>query len=828
MGLFKAVFGTKQQRRLARYERQVDAINKREPSLKVLSDDGLRERAASLRARATERTALDPLLVEAFAVAREASRRVLGMRHFDVQLMGGMALHEGLIVEMKTGEGKTLAATLPAFLDGLTGDGVHIVTVNDYLAQRDTEWMGPLYRFLGLNVGVILEQMGDDSSPTAARQAAYACDVTYGTNHEIAFDYLRDNLATTPDEVVQRGFNFAIIDEVDFLIIDEARTPLIISGASHEDPAVFEHVERVTCNLSEGYHYVVEPKTRTANLTDHGIEAVQQGLGIESLISPSSALLYHAVHQSILAHGVFQRDVDYIVDQGRVFIVDEFTGRVSEDKRYANGLHQAIEAKERVALKAEDRTLAKVTYQTFYGRYFKLSGMTGTAYSEREEFRQTYGRDVQIIPTHMPMVRTDFEDLVFDTLQDKHRAMVDEIVELTGAGRPVLVGSTSVRESEQISRLLDAAQVAHTVLNAKNHEAEAEVVAQAGRWGAVTISTNMAGRGTDIVLGGNAELLAQSVPAEQRVEELQRLSRQCEAARQKVVAAGGLYVIGTAHHESVRIDDQLRGRSGRQGDPGSSQFMVSLDDEIWHKFGRMEIDDVRGRLRAQGHVEGEAIESAAVHRLLRSLQHKVDEENKAIRREVLKFDLVIHAQRETIYGWRQTLVTGEGYDPEQLVREVVEDLAGATQDHEALQVALRACFHQPFAIPDELRGDLAYAATGLALELLHQREQAVGTELLHELGRQVLLAAIDDLWTEHLSALERLEEGIGLRGYAQVDPVIEWRREATEMWQELLQLVRRRAVTLWFGLDPTAGSVEAAPAQPLTVTGRNAGHRRKG
>lgn len=792
---WKTIIGTKQQRRLARYERRVAAIGKLEPALETLSDDELRQRAVQLRQRAEQGAKLDDLLVEAFAVAREASRRTLGMRHFDVQLMGGMALHEGLIVEMKTGEGKTLVATLPTFLNALGGEGVHIVTVNDYLAQRDAEWMGPLYDFLGLSVGVILEQMGEDrDEEIQARRAAYGADITYGTNHEIAFDYLRDNLAVVPQEVAQRGFHYAIIDEVDFLIIDEARTPLIISGASHGEGGIYERVERVTCNLSAGYHFVVEPKTRTANLTDEGIEAVQRGLGIGALTDPANLELYHGVHQSILAHGVYQRDVDYIVDEAQVFIVDEFTGRVSEDKRYADGLHQAIEAKERVPVKAEDRTLAKVTYQTFYGRYFKLSGMTGTAYSEREEFQKTYGRDVQIIPTHRPMVRADFEDMVFDTLDEKHQAIMDEILELRAQGRPTLVGSTSVKESERISRRLDGAGVPHVVLNAKNHDAEAALIAQAGRSGAVTISTNMAGRGTDIVLGGNAKMMGQG-------EEREQLRQQCASERGEVVAAGGLHVIGTAHHESVRIDDQLRGRSGRQGDPGSSQFIVSLDDELWKKFGRMEIEETRAGLRQAGHPAGQPISSGAVQRLLRSLQEKVDEENKAIRRDVLKYDLVIHAQRETIYGWRETLVTGEGHDPQRLVREVAEELAARVDDDVELEAALSAHFNALFEIPVELRGDLAFAATRLALELLEQREQEYGEEAVHELGRQVLLASIDELWTEHLSALERLEEGIGLRGYAQIDPVIEWRREATQMWEELLSLIRLRAVKLWFGLE---------------------------
>ena len=810
MSWWRTIVGTKQQRRLARYERKVAAVSRLEAELKVLSDEAISQRAAALRDQAAGGASLDDLLVEAFALCREASTRTLGMRHYDVQLMGGMALHQGLIVEMKTGEGKTLVATLAAALNALTGAGVHLVTVNDYLAQRDAQWMGPLYNMLGLSVGVVLEQPGDDrDQELRARQAAYGSDITYGTNHEIAFDFLRDNLATTPDEVVQRGFAYAIIDEVDFLIIDEARTPLIISGPSREDTGIFDRVDRVTRSLNAGYHYMVEPKTRRANLTDAGFRAVEQALGLTSLVDPANLDLFHAVHQSVLAHGVFQRDVDYIVEQdGQVLIVDEFTGRVSSDKRYSDGLHQAIEAKERVTVKAEDRTLAKVTYQTFYGRYHKLAGMTGTAYSEREEFQQTYGRDVQVIPTHKPMVREDFEDLVFDRLDHKHQAMVDEIVELSGQGRPVLVGSTSVRESEQLSGRLKQQGLAHAVLNAKNHQAEAEIIAQAGRQGAVTISTNMAGRGTDIVLGGD--------PARHR---------------DAIVAAGGLHVIGTAHHESARIDDQLRGRAGRQGDPGSSQFMVSLDDAIWQKFGRLEISDLRDALAAQDRAEDQPLEGGRVRRLLRSLQDKVDQENKAIRKDVLKYDLVIHAQRETIYGWRRTLVSGEGYDPQEVVRDVVQDLAEDAEDLDQLAALLQDIFGDNLELAEDYRLDPIPHATDAALALLQSREQQLGAEAVRELGRQVLLGSIDELWTEHLSALDRAEEGIGLRGYAQIDPVLEWRREATEMWQELLVMIRTRAVRLWFALELWPdGEPEPGPdADPRPPPGQQpTSHRHRG
>ena len=800
MNTWKRIFGSKRARRIARYEYRVGAIGMLEPSLRLLSDADLQARGRTSRERARGGTPPEALLIEAYAVVREAARRTLGLRHFDVQLLGGMALHDGLVAEMKTGEGKTLVATLPAYLNALAGEGVHVVTVNDYLAQRDAEWMGPLYRFLGLTVGVILEVMGDDETEEHRnRRAAYACDITYGTNHEIAFDYLRDNLVTVPEEIVHRGFHYAIVDEVDFLLVDEARTPLIISGPSREDAGHLRQVDEVVRHLRKELHFVVEPKTCTASLTEAGFEAVSQRLGVENLCDLAHVDLYHAVHQSVLAHGVYKRDGDYIVEDGEVLIVDEFTGRVSENKRYADGLHQAIEAKEGMQIRSEDRTLAKVTYQTFFSRYKKLAGMTGTAWSERQEFMQTYGRDVQVIPTNRPVIRCDYQAAVFDTLEEKHAAVVQEILDLRAEGRPVLVGTTSVHESEQLSHRLKRATVPHSLLNAKNHRAEAGIVAQAGRKGAVTISTNMAGRGTDIILGGNPELMGK--PEAIPTRGLEKLREECAREREDVARAGGLHVIGTAHHESVRIDNQLRGRAGRQGDPGSSQFIVSLDDEIWKKFGKARIDEIRIELQRQGHPEGEPIDSPKVLRALRSLQRKVEIENQAIRRDVLKYDLVVHTQRETIYGWRRTLVTGEGYDPEGLLRELVDDLVTENQDRETLAAALRAHFHESFDLPDEDQGDLKNEVMEQALTLLRQRAEGAGREVLRELGQLILLQAIDDLWTEHLSNLERVEEGIGLRGYAQVDPVIEWRKEATRMWHETLRLIRGRAVTLWFLVD---------------------------
>ena len=794
MSLLKSIFGRKRARRAERIQCEINAL---EPSLLALSDQDLQLRSQKLRELARGGTSLETLLSEAFAVVREAGRRTLGLRHFDVQLLGGLALHDGLIAEMKTGEGKTLAATLPVYLNALAGKGVHVVTVNDYLAQRDADWMGPLYRFLGLTVGVILEEMGDDEDEELQnRRAAYGCDVTYGTNSEIAFDYLRDNLVTVPEEIVHREFYYAIVDEVDFLLLDEARTPLIISGSTRADQGIFRKVDRVVRRLREGLHYEAKPKTRTAILTEAGVEAVSDGLGVDNLFHVEHLDLWHAVYQSVVAHGTYKRDVDYIVEDGKVLIVDEFTGRVSADKRYADGLHQAIEAKERVHVESEDETLAKVTYQTFFGRYQKLAGMTGTAWSARKEFRSTYGRDVEVIPTNRPLICDDYQDVVFDTLEEKHEAIVQDILGRRALGQPVLVGTTSVHESEQLSRLLTEAGVPHSLLNAKNHRAEAGIIAQAGRKGAVTISTNMAGRGTDIILGGNPDMMANDNPLQ--ASERERLGEKRAKERDEVLAAGGLHVIGTSLHESLRIDNQLRGRSGRQGDPGSSQFIISLDDDIWKKFGKTKIGSIRAALREQGHSKSEPIDSPKVIRTLWMLQKKVEDENQAIRRDVLNYDIVVHAQRETIYRWRGTLVAGEGFKPVDLIQQVVDKLLAQNHDKGILADVLQAHFHASFDLPSGDHNDLKSAVMRQALALLKQREDSIGAEVLHEQGRLILLQAIDGLWTEHLCNLESVEESIGLRGFAELDPVVEWKRETAHMWQETLQLIHSRAVTLWF------------------------------
>jgi preprotein translocase subunit SecA len=798
---------------MRRYRRRVAEIGAMEARLADLPDDELESRARGLRARA-ELASLDDLLVEVFAVAREASRRVLGMRHYDVQLIGAMALHDGHIAEMKTGEGKTLAATAAVILNALPGAGVHVVTVNDYLADRDARWMEPLYRFFGLTVGTILEELGErEDDEIVRRRQAYGADITYGTNHEIAFDYLRDNLAASPGQIVQRGFNFALVDEVDFLLIDEARTPLIISGPADQDQQVWKTVDRVVSRLRESIDTIVEPMSRSAALTDAGFAKVERALGVANLSDLANLALHHAVHQSVIAHGMFKRDVDYVVEDGRLLLVDPFTGRISEDKRMSDGLHQALEAKEGVAIESEDLTVAKVTYQTFFARYKKLAGMTGTAKSRRKEFRETYGREVQVIPTHAPMIRVDFADAIFDTIADKHAAVVADILRRHKVGQPVLVGTTSVRESEQLSQRLRRAGVPHELLNAKNHAAEARIVAQAGRKGVVTISTNMAGRGTDIVLGGSAEAVAGlDGPGAERAGsdrarehkrppaiKLEDLRSRCAAEREQVVAVGGLHVIGTAHHDSVRLDDQLRGRAGRQGDPGSSHFVVSLDDEITKRFGAETIAAIREALAERGHPPGHQITWAPVARALRELQTKVAVEDEAERAEILKFDIVVHAQREATYAWRRSLVLDEGFDGQGLVADLVGDLITVAEDRASLATALHAHFHAPFELGTGDRlSEKAEAPLRRALEVLAEHERRYGSAQMLETGRRVLLDTLDSVWTDHLSALERLEDAVGMHGYAGIDPVVAWRKEATVLWQDAVRRIRSRAVSQWF------------------------------
>jgi len=801
----------------------VKKVNRLEQSFRALSDSELAGKTAEFRSRLEKGEKLFSLLPEAFATVREASRRTIGLRHFDVQIQGGVELARGRIVEMKTGEGKTLVATLPSYLHALTGKGVHVITVNDYLAARDAEWMGKIHRFLGLQVGIIQESMGaHEASDIAARKAAYAADITYGTNSEMVFDYLRDNLAKRPEEVVHRGFYFAIVDEVDLLLIDEAQTPLIISGKGEEDPRFFEAVDRVVRTLKLDEHYKVDRKNRAASLLDEGLSRIEAALGVGSLSHPDNLRWMHATHQSVQAHGVYERDVDYIVEEGEVYIVDEHTGRVSEDKRFSDGLHQALEAKEHVRIKSEDVTLAKTSYQHYFRAYPVLSGMTGTAYSERDEFRKVYFKKVVVLPTHRPMIRKDYARVVFKSMEEKHQAVVQEIEENHEVGRPVLVGTVSVAESEQISRLLNKKNIQHEILNAKLHAREAEIIAQAGREKAVTISTNMAGRGTDIMLGGNAELLAaQEVPedSDAYTETLRRHRERCKEEAARIAAAGGLAVIGTGEHESVRIDNQLRGRAGRQGDPGSSIYFVSLDDPVYRKFGNdIVLPELKEVLSESPY--GQPVKNLTIERTLNSLRKKIEIENEAIRLDVLKYDTIVHERRETIWRWRRSLL--EASEPEEWTRSVLdlfEDLLEGLEAQEALTPKEED--HQEENKPIAKWRNLLEKVMGVTLSFSENQEpkerddaaqwlesayrQRYGTEWddgLRQWERYVLLDIIDRLWTQFLSDLERIEQGIGLRGYANMDPLVEFRKEAGALFVQFMLDIQTNAVRAWLSVDP--------------------------
>src|SRR5579872_1041707 len=683
------VFGSKNDRELKRLRPTVAAINELEPRIAAESDDRLRERIAEWKLRLSaiedddERNeAMDEVLPEVFAVVREAARRTLGQRHFDVQLIGGMVLHRGKIAEMKTGEGKTLVATLPAVLNALTGRGVHIVTVNDYLARRDAEWMGRIYTFLGLTVGVVVHGVSDPD-----RKAAYACDITYGQNNEFGFDYLRDNMKFNLEEYVQRPHNFAIVDEVDSILIDEARTPLIISGASEESTDTYYLVDRVIPRLKVEDHYTIDEKLRTVALTEEGVTKAESLLGIDNLYDPRNILLVHHVNQALKAHTLFKRDVEYVVKDGQVVIVDEFTGRLMPGRRWSDGLHQAVEAKEGVKIESENQTLATITFQNLFRMYKKLAGMTGTADTESVEFREIYNLDVMVIPTNKPMIRIDHHDMIFKTESEKFDAVIDEIVECSEKGQPVLVGTVSIEKSERVAEKLKKTGVKHHVLNAKNHEREAEIVAQAGRFAAVTISTNMAGRGTDIVLGGNPKFMAAAEAGTRDPMDpgfqtaLEKYKKQCAAEREEVLKAGGLHILGTERHESRRIDNQLRGRSGRQGDPGSSRFYISLEDDLLRIFGA---DRLKGLMGKMGMEDGVPIEHRWISRAIENAQKKVEAHNFDIRKHLLEYDDVMNKQREVVYHRRRELLSPEPLKDDVLgmCEAVIEEIVAAHCDLE--------------------------------------------------------------------------------------------------------------------------------------------------
>jgi len=804
-----------------------DLVNSHEPRISALSDSELRHQTVHFRERLAKGEDLDDLLPEAFAVVREAAKRTLGQRHYDVQIMGGAALHQGNIAEMRTGEGKTLVATLPSYLNALTGKGVHVVTVNDYLAERDSEWMGRIHRFLGLTVGVILNNM----SP-AERREAYAADITYGTNNEFGFDYLRDNMAWSISDCVQREHNFAVVDEVDSILIDEARTPLIISGPADKATKWYVEFANIVNRLNRNEHYEVDEKKRTIGVLEEGVTKVEELLKIDNLYKPENTVLIGYLNNAIRAKELFKRDKDYVVMNGELLIVDEHTGRMLSGRRYSEGLHQALEAKERIEIKDENQTLATITLQNYFRLYNKLSGMTGTASTEAAEFHQIYKLGVVPIPTNRPMQRVDQSDLVYKTEDGKFAAVVADIVERHRKGQPVLVGTVSVEKSEHLSTLLKKAGVPHEVLNAKHHEREASIVARAGVRGAVTVATNMAGRGTDIMLGGNPEFMAdfelqrQGIspvdnPAEYEAawpEEIARQKAAVAKGHEEVVALGGLYVLGTERHESRRIDNQLRGRSGRQGDPGESRFYLSLQDELMRRFNSAMVERF---LTAAGIPENEPIESKMVSNAIRSAQTQVEAQNFEIRKNVLKYDDVMNRQREVIYAERRLVLEGKELGDQ--VRDFVVDTVTAYINAEtsegfpeewnlerlwgALKLVYPISFTPESLIAevgsqDALDGDfLIDRITTDALKAYDQREEALGSDVMRELERRVLLTVLDRKWREHLYEMDYLQEGIGLRAMAQRDPLVEYQREGYELFSAMMDAIKEELASLVFNVE---------------------------
>jgi preprotein translocase subunit SecA len=784
LNLIKKIFGTRNEREIKKLKTIVDIINSYEKDLEKLSDSQLRAKTDEFKDRLTHGETLDDLLPEAFAVVREASKRTLGLRHFDVQLMGGIVLHQGKIAEMKTGEGKTLVATLPVYLNALTGKGVHVVTVNDYLAERDSlgkgnfRGMGEIYRFLGLTVGCI-----KNDSTTEQRREAYNCDVTYGTNNEFGFDYLRDNMAVSKEEVVQRKLHYAIVDEVDSILIDEARTPLIISGPAEESTELYYTIDRLVPKLIKDKDYQVDEKSHTAVLTEEGIAKAEKFLNKENLYDPQNIEIIHHINQALKAHTLFKRDKDYIVKDGKVIIVDEFTGRLMPGRRFSDGLHQALEAKEKVKIERENQTLATITLQNYFRMYEKLAGMTGTAETEAEEFWHIYKLDVIVIPTNKPMIRIDYPDVIYKTEKGKFRAIVSEIIEAHKRGQPVLVGTTSIEKNEMLGEMLSRKGIKFELLNAKNHAREAEIIALAGQKGAVTVATNMAGRGTDIVLGpGVAEL-------------------------------GGLYVIGTERHESRRVDNQLRGRSGRQGDPGMSRFFVSLEDDLMRIFGS---DKIKVFMDRVGMSEDERVEHPWLSKSIERAQKTVEGHNFSIRKHLLEFDDVLNNQRALIYKRRQQVLQGENLKEtvlkmiEEVAKDIVYEISVDSKypeewNYEALSLKMKDIFDMDYRI-DKEKVDITKLTTEiLENEIIEKvkkeyeaKEQAIGSETMREIERFIVLQVTDSKWREHLYNMDQLKEGIGLRAYAQKDPLIEYKKEGFELFQQMVVSSETEIVTNLF------------------------------
>jgi len=846
--ILEKIFGSYAERELKRIMPIVDAIEALEPEMKALSDAELRAKTDIFKARLAKGETLDDILPEAFAVVREAASRVIGERHFRVQLMGGIVLHQGRIAEMKTGEGKTLTATLPLYLNALEGKGAHLVTVNDYLAKYQAELMGKIYNFLGLSVGVIIHDMDNE-----ARRKAYNCDITYATNNELGFDYLRDNMVVYKEQMVQRGLHYAIVDEVDSILIDEARTPLIISGQGEESTELYEQADRLVRRLKKAVFtetddrqlsdevdadYIVDEKAHTATLTARGVKKVEEYFHIENLSDIENMTISHHVNQALKAHGLMKKDVDYVVKDGEVIIVDEFTGRLMYGRRYSDGLHQAIEAKEGVKVERESKTLATITFQNFFRMYHKLAGMTGTAQTEEEEFRAIYKLDVIPIPTNLPVIRIDHPDVVFKTKAGKFNAVVQDILESHKKGQPVLVGTISIETSEFLSNILRKHGIKHNVLNAKYHDKEAEIIAQAGKLGAVTISTNMAGRGTDIKLGGNPDFLARQEMRKMGMDEklimasvsfnetddqeilkarkiykelYDKFKVETDREKELVIKAGGLKIIGTERHESRRIDNQLRGRSGRQGDPGESRFYISLEDDLMRLFGS---ERMMRMVEMLGLDENQPIEAKMLSNAIESAQKRIEGINFQRRKSVLQYDDVMNKQREVIYGERYKVLNGENLKPnimnmiDAVAGNIVDmycsdavmpdewDLAGMIAYAEEILLPKGALNLKDIDLETVKASDLKEMIRKKARELYDQKEAEFGEELMRELERRVLLRVVDEKWMDHIDAMDQLKYGIGLRAYGQKDPVVEYKREGFEMFEEMIRSIQRDTVRM--------------------------------
>jgi preprotein translocase subunit SecA len=825
--ILSKVFGTKNERELRRLWPIVEQVNSLEEHISSLSDSQLRDKTEEFKKRLGEGETYDNVLPEAFAVVREVSRRILNMRHFDVQILGGIALHEGKIAEMKTGEGKTLVATLPVYLNALEGRGVHVITVNDYLAKRDAQWMGPIYNFLGLSAGVIQHDSSFVYDPSyfstdrrleflkpCSRQEAYLADITYGTNNEFGFDYLRDNMKYELSDYCQRDLHYAIVDEVDSILIDEARTPLIISGPSEDSTDKYYKIDKIIPRLQKDIDYTIDEKARTAVLTEEGNTKVERLLGAGNLYDPSNIELVHHVLQALKAHTLFKRDVDYVVKDGDVIIVDEFTGRLMPGRRWSDGLHQAVEAKEGVKIESENQTLATITFQNFFRMYDKLAGMTGTADTEAEEFAKIYNLEVLVIPTDKPMIRPDYPDAIYKTEKGKFNAVLKEIENLYKKGQPVLVGTISIEKSEILSHLLKKKGVPHSVLNAKYHEREAEIIAQAGRSGAITIATNMAGRGTDIILGGNPEGLAREFLKDKKdytdedwKKAFSKAENICKKDREKVVSVGGLHILGTERHEARRIDNQLRGRSGRQGDPGSSRFYLSLEDDLMRIFGSDRISGLMGKL---GMDEDMPIENKMITKGIENAQKRVEAHNFDIRKHLLEYDDVMNKQRIEIYSFRKEILQGENLKDRifNMIDEIVEELffiyCPEEKHREEWDIkGLKDSAYGIFSIvPDVINLDsLKENIISQAKDAYERKETEVGNDIIRYLERVVLLQIIDTQWKDHLLAMDHLKEGIGLRGYGQRDPLVEYKKEAFDMFADIRFRISTEVVSRLFKIQ---------------------------